>query len=202
MAFRLWANLFDGHNLQGQQVADSAFSPEIVNPAYAVGQGPVVYIDEAHHNFHTGDGRYLPFAKLLRRDGYVVEPLGQRFTRESLRDADILVIANAIAEADVDDWSLPTHSAFDSAEIAAVRQWVSDRGALMLIADHMPMRGAAAELAAAFGLLFNDGFAFDSLGAGRIIHRRSDGTLADHPIVRGRGPTERIDSVATFTGQA
>lgn len=51
------------------QQADLSFEPSIPKPAYTQGEGPVVQIDEAHFNFHTVDGRYAPFAKLLRRDG-------------------------------------------------------------------------------------------------------------------------------------
>jgi hypothetical protein len=29
-----------------------------------------VMFDEAHHNFHTSDGRYKPFVDLLLNDGY------------------------------------------------------------------------------------------------------------------------------------
>lgn len=186
----------------GQQLADTSFAPEIKSPAYPAGTGPTVYIDEAHNNFHTADGRYFAFARLLRRDGYVVEASKARFTLESLKGADILVIANAIGDENVENWALPAYSAFERSEIEAVREWVRAGGALMLIADHMPMPGAAEELAAEFGLLFSNGFAFDSLGGGRIFHRRSDGTLADHPITRGRNAEEVVDSVATFTGQA
>jgi hypothetical protein len=32
------------------------------------------------NNFHTADGRYKPFAELLRRDGYRVEALSQRLS--------------------------------------------------------------------------------------------------------------------------
>lgn len=192
-----------GMSGSAQQVADSAFSPPIHEPAFAPGAGPLILIDEAHFNFHTAGGRYLAFSTLLRRDGYGVEPSRSRFTRDVLEEADILVISNALAEADVTDWSLPTESAFEQREIEAVRGWVFDGGSLMLIADHMPMPGAAEGLAAAFGLLFNNGFAMDpEEGSGALTFRRSDGSLADHPITNGRGPEERVDSVVTFTGQA
>lgn len=185
-----------------QQVADTSFNPEIMSPAYPPAAGPTVLIDEAHHNFHTAGGRYLPFAQLLRRDGYVVEPSRTRFARAALVEADILVISNALGEENVEDWSLPTASAFDSAEITAVRDWVAEGGALFLIADHMPMPGAAEELAAAFGILFGNGFVFDRDERESIlVFRRADNSLAEHPIVRGRFPEERVDSVATFTGQ-
>ena len=35
--------------------------------------------------------------------------------------------------------------------------------------------------------------------AGRVTYRRSDGSLADHPITNGRGPAERLDAVTTST---
>ena len=60
--------------LAAQQVADTTFRPPIERPAYPARTGPVVQIDEAHQNFHTATGRYLPFAELLRRDGYVSRP--------------------------------------------------------------------------------------------------------------------------------
>ena len=52
-----------------QQVPDSAFAPSIAAPAFPAGEGPVVLIDEGHHNFHTRDGGFLPFARLAGRDG-------------------------------------------------------------------------------------------------------------------------------------
>ncbi len=186
-----------------QQVADTAYTPPIQSPTYAAGEGPVVLIDAAHHNFHTADGRYLAFARLLRRDGYVVESNTQPFTAAVLARADVLVIANALHERNVEDWSLPTPSAFTPAEIVDVEEWVRRGGSLLLIADHMPIPGAAEALAAAFGLRFQNGFAIDTIsGGGRVTFRRFDGSLRPHPITDGRGPAERVDSVTTFMGQA
>ena len=118
--------------------------------------------------------------------------------------AKVLVVANALAERDArGDWTLPTPSAFRKAEIEAVQAWVERGGALLLIADHMPFPGANETLAAAFGVAFINGFATDSTcSADEFGFRRVGGTLADDPITRGRRPSERIDSVRTFTGQA
>ena len=186
-----------------QQVADTTFYPTISSSAFESGSGPTVLIDEAHFNFHTAGGRYLPFANLLERDGYVVVASRSRFNPELLEGADILVISNALAEKNSEDWSLPTSSAFDSEEIAAVLGWVADGGSLFLIADHMPFPGAAEELAASFGVLLGNGFAIGAEeGRAPMIFRRSDGSLADHPVTNGREPRERVDSVATFMGQA
>ena len=59
--------------LFAQQVPDLDYNPKIINPAYTQGKGTIVYIDEAHHNFHTRTGRYAPFAQLLEKDGYVTK---------------------------------------------------------------------------------------------------------------------------------
>lgn len=186
-----------------QQVADSAFTPSIAQPAFAAGAGPLVLVDEAHTNFHTTDGRYYAFAQTLQRDGYVVRGLRAPFTRQALAGARVLVIANALHARNEQDWKLPTPSAFTPEEIAAVEAWVREGGSLLLIADHMPFPGAAADLAAEFGVMMGNGFAYDStLRESKMRFARADGSLADHPVTRGRNPAERVDSVFAFTGQA
>jgi len=189
--------------LTAQQVADTLFKPNVGAPAFKEGTGPTVLIDEGHYNFHTMNGRYLAFTRLLQRDGYVVKPNPGRFTRTDLDRAKILVIANALAKQNEEDWYLPTPSAFDSSEIAVVRDWVRDGGSLWLIADHMPFPGAAGPLAAELGIIMGNGFALDpETEEGRMRFARFDNSLTDHPITRGRNQSERIDSVIAFTGQA
>ena len=185
-----------------QQVPDPDFDPPIPHPEFEPGVGPVVLVDAAHNNFHTADGRYGAFARLLERDGYVVESNEQPFTRAVLARGAVMVIANAIADENVEDWVLPTPSAFTPGEIEAVVDWVSRGGSLLLIADHMPIAGNAEALAAAFGLRFYNGFAFDGSGSGQMQFSRSSGTLRSTPVSNGRNRGERVDSVATFTGQA
>jgi hypothetical protein len=190
----------------GPQVADDRFSPSVSKPAYRKGEGPVVYLDEAHHNYHTIDGRYATFAELLRKDGFVVSPLQEKFSAEGLLDAEILVIANALAPQNAGselEWRLPTYSAFAEAEISAIEQWVSTGGALLLIADHMPWPGAAEDLGRAFGIQMTNSFATDATCADdEYLFERADGSLGGHPITDGRSEGERIDYVRTFTGQA
>ncbi|MCR9296971.1 MAG: DUF4350 domain-containing protein [bacterium] len=177
--------------------AAAEYEPIVKAPAFAEGKGPVVLLDEAHFNFHTSQGRYAPFVKLLRRDGYVVRPNLKPFSLETLQDASVLVIANAIAEQNEHLWQLPTPSAFTEAEISAVAKWVDDGGALLLIADHMPFAGAADKLADALGARFLNGFVLEA----KLFDRRS-GQLGDHIITRGRNQDEYIDSISTFTGSA
>lgn len=186
----------------GGQRPDDEFTIDVRDPAYGFDTGPRVGIDAAHHNYHTVDGRYGGFAELLRRDGYRVAGFDQLFTVESLASIDLLVISNAIAAQNIEDWSLPNHSAFTTAEVAAVHDWVSRGGLLLLIADHMPMPGAAAALAAAFGVLFHDGYAYDGEGESHMTFRRETGGLADHAVTRGRNDDEIVPFVTSFTGQA
>lgn len=190
-----------------QQVADRDFAPKVSPPAFAEGKGPVVCLDEAHHNFHTLDGRFHAFGALLRRDGYTVVPSRAAFDATALSACAVLVIANAQpSDADWNDYPQPTPSAFAPAEITAVREWVQDGGRLLLIADHMPLAGAALALAAAFDVEFTDGFAFaggDAESKAKpTLFRGEDGTLAGHAIVRGRSARERITQMRSFTGQA
>ena len=194
-----------------QQVVDTAFAPHVRStPAYASGRGPVVMIDEAHHNFHTATGRYLPFARLLAADGFVIRSNASRFDSTSLAAARVLVIANAVHEKNQASasWKLPIRSAFDRDEISAVVAWVKRGGSLLLIADHLPFAGAADSLANALGIYFANGFAIPPFGPDPrtgdypIVFRRRDGSLARHAVTDGRRPIERIDSIVSFTGTA
>jgi hypothetical protein len=185
-----------------QQVSDPDFKPAVGKPAWSEGAGPVVLLDEAHFNFHTASGRYEPFAKLLRQDGYRVVPSAAKFSAESLKEGKILVISNALSEEASRNWSAPPASAFTDEEIATVREWVRQGGSLFLIADHMPMGAAAEKLGAAFGVKWNNGYAMRPASPGPIIFRRADGSLANHPITNGRNPAETVDNIATFTGSA
>ena len=145
-------------NLQAQQVGDPEFDPTLQSPVYEKGTGPALFIDEAHNNFHTLNGRYQPFAKLLQEDGYNLKAFAEEFTKTGLENAKILVIANALHESNIEDCILPNPSAFSKDEIAAVVDWIKEGGSLFLIADHMPFPGAAADLAVAFGIDFRIDF--------------------------------------------
>lgn len=183
----------------GQQVADTLFNPLVPDPAYARHAGPVVFIDEAHTNFHTLAGRFKPFAGLLEKDGYTVKASATPFTKEQLAAAQILVIANALHPDNEQQWALPVKPAFTAEEVEAVKEWVRGGGALFLIADHMPFPGAAENMAAAFGVTFYNGFAVKK-GGGKDIFTPGNGLTAG-PLTQGRNDREHVTSVQTFTGQ-
>ena len=200
--FILLAVLFLPCLIFSQQIADTAYNPEIIKPEYASGKGPVVFIDEGHHNFHTKNGRFLPFSNLLERDGYRVKEYRDTFKKVELAKGKILVISNALHESNVEDWILPNPSAFTNSEIEVVRQWVSEGGSLFLIADHMPLAGAAADLAKAFEFEFTNGFVFDTLSNGPAYFNLKEKTLHESTITKGRDASEHVEQIATFTGQA
>jgi hypothetical protein len=185
-----------------QQRPDPDAVTSVGRPAFEGQPGPRVAIDGGHQNFHTLEGRFAPFAALLRNDGFEVTALTAPLAHESLDPVDVLVIANALHAVNVDNWALPTPSAFGAEEITAVKSWVQRGGALLLIADHLPFAGAAQDLAAAFGLEFVNGFALTGSGTGADVFTMKAGTLRDHAITRGRGADEAVTAVATFTGSA
>lgn len=190
--------------LTAQQRADTTFDMSVARPAFTA-NGPRLAIDEAHENFHTMTGRYAPFAKLMRADGYRVSASAAPFDAASLARIDILVIANAGGSAGAPTTNV---SAFTPAEIAAVRAWVERGGSLLLVADHAPFGGAAAALAERFGVGMTKGFAFDTAttahaqgNASFLLYTRTSG-LADHAITRGRDASERVSTVVAYTGQS
>jgi hypothetical protein len=182
-----------------QQLADTLFSPEVPNPVYQSGLGSVVIIDEAHSNFHTVNGRFKPFANVLRKDGYVVNASSGNFTNEQLSKGKILVVANALHPSNASSWTLPTPSAFTDDEIAVLNNWVKEGGSIFLIADHMPFPGAAEKLAASFGFKFYNGFAEKKFG--KDIFTPGKG-LIPGAITKGRNEKENVTSLQTFMGQA
>ena len=185
-----------------QQIADTNFRPPILDPLFKPDAGPIVYIDEAHNNFHTADNRYRPFADLLRQDGYRVRSFEQEFSTAGLDTVDILVISNAISERNMGRWWRPTFTAFSLDEVNALKRWVHSGGRLWVIADHMPFAGAASELASAFEVKFHDGFAGDTLQSGMELFTRASKELSNNPVTDGFRAGMKVDSVVSITGQA
>jgi hypothetical protein len=197
--------LFSAVIVCAQQMADPEFNTSVENPAYSK-SGPRVMFDEAHHNFHTMDGRYQPFANLLLNDGYRVIRNRVPFTKKSLEDFKVLVIANALGAEEMDDTGAD-NAAFTEAECEVVHDWVRGGGSLLLIADHAPFGGAAESLAKRFGVEMNKGFTLDEANSAEgnpslLIFSRENHLLLDHPIINGRGGVEKINKVMSFTGQS
>ncbi len=191
-------------SINAQQEPDTVYSYAIKNSAYPKGKGSVIFIDEAHNNFHTRTGRFLPFAKLLSDDGYQVKSLADSTSKKNvLGGCKILVISNPLHASNSNKWELPTPSAFTNGEVTAIKEFVFAGGSVLLIADHMPFAGAAEELAKVFGFEFLNGFA---RSANRTwppsVFSFNRNNLNESIITIGTKDYERIDSVATFTGSA
>lgn len=189
-----------------QQQADPDFKAAVDKPTYTKNK-PRVLFDEAHHNFHTSEGRYKPFATLVRSDGYEITANRKPFSRKLLDGYDILVSANALGAARLGD--ADAHKpAFTDAECDAVRDWVRDGGSLLLIADHAPIGAANEIMAKRFGVEMRNGATRDAKHAAPgerasfLLFSRENQLLADHPITRGRNPSEAVRRVMTFTGQS
>ena len=186
----------------GQQVPDLTFNTVVERPAHTR-KHPTVLIDEAHANFHTAEGRYKPFADLMKSDGYLIVRGTRKFEKGSLRDVDVLVISNAGVE-DAREGS--TNQAFTEPECDVVRDWVSGGGALLLIADHAPFGVAAENLGRRFGVDMGNGFAFDLENSDgnptTLVFSKENGLLGVHAILRGRDSAEQINRVLCFTGQS
>ena len=188
-----------------QQLADPEFNTNVENPAYTK-NGPRVMFDEAHHNFHTADGRYKPFFDLMMNDGYRLIRNRQPFTKAGLSSYKVLVIANALGADEMDDDGADA-SAFTEEECVAVQEWVKSGGALLLIADHAPFGGAAQLLARRFNVEMSKGFTFDTANSepgkpSLLIFSRDNKLLTTHPITEGRDQNERLNRVESFTGQS
>jgi len=189
-----------------QQEPDTVYTYSIKQSAYLKDKGSIIFIDEAHNNFHTKSGRFSPFSKLLSQDGYQVKSLTDSISQiEAIKKCKILVIANALhsSNSKFEQWALPTPSAFSNEEIKIIKQWVEDGGGLLLIADHMPFAGAAYELGKAFGFEYLNGFAYTGKNNWPpSVFSFKDNTLKKSPIVSGLKDYEKINTVATFTGSA
>ncbi len=182
------------------RTVDKSFSHVIKNPTYPEGKGPVVLIDEAHNNFHTAVGTYLPFADLLRQDGFVVLRGKDKISVELLKSGAIYVIADAQPPFNIGD--PPT---FSGEEVRILNEWVRMGGALFVITDHMPDPGAIKDLALSFGIEVSNGYVMQGSPPGRpgpTLFNISDGSLVEHSLTTGRGPDEQVRRVATFAGSA
>jgi len=183
------------------QLPDDSFDPAIAYPMYPRGQGPLICFDEGHFNFHTLDNRFNATGKLLTKDGYRVEPFKKAVTLESLKECKIFIVSNSLHEYNVNNWHEPYLPAYKKDEIEALTQWVSEGGALFLIADHSPFPAAIKGLAQQFGFEYINGYALDKSSLDDYFSRESN-SLAGNIITNGRNSSEQVDSVLTFIGSA
>jgi hypothetical protein len=179
------------------QRADNDFDVSVPFPSITSDK-PVILFDEGHNNFHTTSGLYKPFAGLVRNDGYELTTLNDRVTKQRLGTANIFIIANAKGAGYRNDTP-----AFTEEECEIVKNWVSNGGALLLIADHFPFGSAVQSLGDKFGIDFQGGMAEDSLNYDKqskdysqLEYSKENNLLAQHEITQG------VKKIITFTGQS
>ena len=97
------------------QDVDASFRPRNTERTFTE-RRPRIAIDEGHQNFHTSDGRYRPFARLMERDGFRVTAIPGRITPEALRNVDIFVTAKHWASEGM---------AQQVANLAGLERWVN-----------------------------------------------------------------------------
>ncbi len=182
------------------QSYDRAFDARVTEPAYR-GDGHVVLYDEGHRNTHTTTGGYKPLADLIGSDGYKLRVVTQPLTAPALDGVSVLVLVLARGANDAND-----DPAYSEAEAAAIEGWVHTGGSLLLITDHWPYGPAVSSLARRFDVTIGTGLVQDAANHdpdesdSHLVFSEENGLLRDHPIIRGRSPTERVHRVLTFTG--
>lgn len=180
---------------------DPDFDPRVAEPAYSTHR-PIALYDEGHLETHTSDAAYKPFADLARNDGYDLRTTRELLSERTLAGVSVLVLVCARGSNDAND-----APAFADSEISAIDRWVRAGGSLLLVTDHWPYGVAAQPLARSFGVQMGGGLVEDRehsdaiLGESTLLFTEESG-LRDHPIVRGRKPSERVRRVMTFTGQS
>lgn len=197
MKYFLIILLFNSYQLFSQQVPDLGFPIIIENPKYTGAKTAIIGIDASHHNFHTLETNFAPFAKLVEKDGYHPVSISE-INKETLDSLNIFVIANPLESSNVGNWRRPIANAFSENEIEIIEKWVQAGGSLLVIADHMPFAGATNTLAKRFGFSYEDGFVLNREGGSwpPDSYSKQNSNLLNTPL------THSIDSLAAFTGSA
>jgi hypothetical protein len=184
------------------QVPDYSYNPNIEKVTYANGEGPLIAFDEAHNNPHGLDGRWYASANLLKKDGYQIEALKNTVVDEGvLKPYKIYIVVNPLNDKNKNNWNLPTHPAFTDTEVENIKHWVEQGGNLLLVVDHMPIPGAAYNLAKEFGFELKNGHAKTKEPKDNVF-LRSAYTLTDNLISNGRNDNERVNQFVAFDGSA
>jgi hypothetical protein len=187
-----------------QQKPDNKFDVSVKTPSFTE-HHPMVLFDEAHNNIHTSTGTYSPFVNLITNDGCIVKSNSNPFTKASLAAYDILVISNAKGG----KHNFKYKPAFTDLECSVVKEWVTQGGSLLLIADHYPMGSAAENLAQQFGVHMFNGETTDSIYfegnssfRDKLVFSRENKLLLENEITNGRNQSEILTKIVTDRGQS
>jgi len=183
--------------LPAEVIADTTFDTRVAAPICQT-NCPVILFDEAHNNYHKAAGRYKAFASLMENDGFKVIRGLTPFTKGLLGQANVVVIASP--------------GAINVSEIQILKDWIQQGGSLLAITDHdnltfdellYSVGAETQEISITLDSLHSSRYRQDgvTINPGSIYFSETDGSLGNHPILKGRNDSEKIRRVQTFAGR-
>ena len=201
----LYCNLTFG---QWPMSNDPEFNSEVKEPTYKKGKGPKILLDGAHHNFFIQWDFIKPFSDLAKADGYQTIVDSLKFTPDYLKRFDIVMIITALPFDFTTKTEVTDEITFSQDEINSLYDWVEKGGSLLVFSEHAPFDQAINPLLNRFGIESSVGTTIDSLNYNKEIGRKGwieftkdNGLLnIEHPIVKGRTPSNQVNRLLTFGG--
>lgn len=187
---------------------DPEFNSEVKEPTYKKGEGPKILLDGAHHNFFIQWDFIKPFSDLAKADGYQTIVDSLKFTPDYLKRFDIVMIITALPFDFTTKTEVTDEITFSQDEINSLYDWVEKGGSLLVFSEHAPLDQAINPLLNRFGIESSVGTTIDSLNYNKEIGRKGwieftkdNGLLnIEHPIVKGRTPSNQVNRLLTFGG--
>ncbi len=191
-------------NSDPQYVEDGSFAPRAVSPAFT-DRHPRLCFDQGHHNLAIRKERYQPILGLLESDGFQIHRLESSFQKNDLKSCDILYISAALGFTDTRQRELARRPAFTKDEIRAISEWVKEGGGIFLATDHRPMADSMESLVEAFGvegsiLSVRAPRPMEPFQESGIFEISGEQLTSDHPVIRGRDPSEQVKRLFWFYG--
>lgn len=197
----------------GQMLNDSPFNANVSNPAYKKQKGPKLLIDAGHHNFIVEMGLIKPFVDLSTNDGYQPKIDSGVFTSAYLANYQMVLITPAMPFKFGSKKEVTTEITFTPDELAALKDWVTKGGSLIMLSEHAPIDKSMTPLFNTFGIQLSIGAVVDSvnydtsiklpLAETILVFKNSNGLLNNnHPIIKGNNPNELVQNIETYTGSA
>lgn len=197
----------------GQMLNDSPFNASVSNPKYKQQKGPHILIDAGHHNFIVEMGLIKPFVDLSRNDGYRPKIDSGIFTPAYLANYQMVLITPAMPFKFGSKKEVTTEITFTPNELAALKDWVSKGGSLIMLSEHAPIDKSMTPLFNTFGIQLSIGAVVDSVNYDTriqfpnaetlLLFNSSNGLLHNnHPIIKGNNKSEWVQNIETYTGCA
>ncbi len=189
---------------------DPEFNSMVKEPAYDIGKGPKILLDNGHYNFMVQWDFIKPFADLAMSDGYLTIVDSLKFTPEHLTEFDVVMIISALPFDFTTKTEVTNESTFSQEEINSLYNWVYNGGSLLVFSEHAPFDQAINPLLNRFGITSSIGTTIDTINYNKNIGRtgwieftiENGGLNNEHPIILGQNKEERVSKLLTFGGSA